>query len=115
MCHDRAPGNGSFCGRGCVASMRPVIVRLPAALTFIQEPIRAQRRASNTGVIMVAGQRFALGWVHKYQIVTVLVSQTTLAIGLDDQRPVSYAVLPLSPVRSIKGQRPQGSGPVSYT
>ena len=85
--------------------MRPVIVRLPAALTFIQEPIRAQRRASNTGVIMVAGQRFALGWVHKYQIVTVLVSQTTLAIGLDDQRPVSYAVLPLSPVRSIKGQR----------
>jgi hypothetical protein len=28
------------------------------------EPVRVQRRASNTGVIMVAGQKIALGRVH---------------------------------------------------
>jgi hypothetical protein len=33
-----------------------------------------QRRASNTGVIMVVGQKIALGRTHKYQTVTVLVS-----------------------------------------
>lgn|GEM_PF-1701153 len=49
------------------------------------EPIRVQRRASNTGVIMVAGSKVALGRVHKHQTVTVLVSETTLAIELDDQ------------------------------
>lgn len=31
------------------------------------EPIIVQRRASNTGVIMVAGQKVALGRVHKHQ------------------------------------------------
>jgi hypothetical protein len=36
------------------------------------EPILVQRRASNTGVIMVAGQKVALGRVHKHQTVTVL-------------------------------------------
>jgi hypothetical protein len=42
------------------------------------EPIRVQRRASNTGVIMVVGQKVALGRTHKHQTVTVLVSETTL-------------------------------------
>jgi hypothetical protein len=43
-----------------------------------------QRRASNTGVIMVRGQKIALGRVHRYQTLTVHVSETTLAIELDD-------------------------------
>jgi hypothetical protein len=46
------------------------------------EPVRVQRRASNTGVIMVVGQKIALGRTCKHQTVTVLVSQTTLAVEL---------------------------------
>ena len=40
------------------------------------EPIRVQRRASATGVIMVAGQKIALGRTHQHQTVTVSVSET---------------------------------------
>jgi hypothetical protein len=34
---------------------------------------------------MVAGQKVAVRRAHKHQAVTVLVSETTLAIELDDQ------------------------------
>jgi hypothetical protein len=51
-----------------------------------------QRRASNTGVVMVAGQKIALGRLHRHRTVTVTVSDTTLAIELDDGdvKPDSY-------------------------
>ncbi len=35
------------------------------------EPIRVQRRASNTGVIMVCGQKVALGRIHQHQTLTI--------------------------------------------
>ena len=35
------------------------------------EPVRVQRRASNTGVVMVVGQKVALGRVHAYRTVTI--------------------------------------------
>jgi hypothetical protein len=35
-------------------------------------------------VILVAGQKVALGRIHQHQTVTVLVSETTLAIELAD-------------------------------
>ncbi len=73
------------------------------------EPIRVQRRASNTGVIMVAGQKVALGRVHAGQTVTVLVSDTTLAIELDDGDTRVIRRTTTQPVRSIKGQRPRTS------
>ena len=77
------------------------------------EPIRVQRRASNTGVIMVAGQKVALGRTHQHQTVTVFVSDTTLAIELDgaDIRVISRTTT--QPVRSIKGQRPRTASSVS--
>jgi len=77
------------------------------------EPIRVQRRASNTGVIMVAGQKVALGRVHKYQTVTVVVSETTLAIELDDEEVRVVRRTTTQPVRSIKGQRPRNAASVS--
>jgi transposase InsO family protein len=77
------------------------------------EPIRVQRRASNTGVIMVAGQKVALGRVHKHQTVTVLVSETTLAIELDDEEVRVVRRTTTQPVRSIKGQRPRNAASVS--
>jgi hypothetical protein len=47
------------------------------------EPVTVQRRASNTGVIMVAGQKIALGRIHAGRIVTVHVAEHTVTIDLD--------------------------------
>jgi hypothetical protein len=77
------------------------------------EPIRVQRRASNTGVIMVVGQKVALGRVHKHQTVTVMVAETTLAIELDDKEVRVVRRTTTQPVRSIKGQRPRNAASVS--
>jgi hypothetical protein len=77
------------------------------------EPIRVQRRASNSGVIMVCGQKVALGRAHKHQTVTVLVSETTLAIELPDSDTQIVRRTTTQPVRSIKGQRPRTAKPIS--
>ena len=53
------------------------------------EPVTAQRRASSTGVIMVAGQKIALGRIHAGQVVTVHAAAETIAIDLgEDTRTV---------------------------
>lgn len=44
-----------------------------------------QRRASK-GIVMVCGQKVALGRLHRWQTVTI-VSDTTLAVELPDQEP----------------------------
>ena len=93
------------------------------------EPITVQRRASNTGVIMVAGQKIALGRIHARQVVTVHVAADTITIdpGGDDvrtirrtttqaaaSRPSSSATLgppmfPRAPVKHALGQiQPSG-------
>jgi hypothetical protein len=71
------------------------------------EPITVQRRASNTGVIMVAGQKIALGRIHAGRIVTVHVAEHTMAIDLggDDTRTVRRTTT--QAVRSIKAHRPR--------
>jgi transposase InsO family protein len=71
------------------------------------EPVKVQRRASNTGVIMVAGQKVALGRLHAGQTVTVHVSETTLAIDLPDAETRVVRRTTEQAVRSIKGQRPR--------
>ena len=76
-------------------------------------PVRVQRRASNTGVIMVVGQKIALGRIHKHQTVSVLVSDTTLTVELDDGDTRVIRRTTTQPVRSIKGQRPRTATPVS--
>jgi len=77
------------------------------------EPIRVQRRASATGVIMVAGQKIALGRVHAGDTVTVLVSDTTLTIDAGDGEVRVFRRTTDQPVRSIKGQRPRTATSVS--
>ena len=77
------------------------------------EPARVQRRAGNTGVIMVVGQKIALGRIHKHQTVTVLVSETTLAIELSDGDVRVIRRTTTQPVRSIKGQRPRTATSIS--
>ena len=49
------------------------------------EPVRVQRRADNSDVIMVCGQKIALGRLHKHKTVTITVSETTLAIDPADE------------------------------
>ena len=76
------------------------------------EPITVQRRASNTGIIMVAGQKIALGRAHAHQTVTVHVADTTLAVEADGETRVVRRTT-TQPVRSIKGQRPRTAATVS--
>jgi transposase InsO family protein len=70
------------------------------------EPITAQRRASNTGVIMIAGQKIALGRIHAGRTVTVHVAEHTITIDLggDDTRTIRRTTT--DPVRRVKAQRP---------
>ncbi len=71
------------------------------------EPIRVQRRASNTGIIMVAGQKIALGRLHRHRTLAVTVSDTTIAVDLGDGDVKVVRRTNSQPVRSIKGQRPR--------
>jgi transposase InsO family protein len=71
------------------------------------EPIRVQRRASNTGVIMVAGQKVALGRIHAYTVVTVYVADHTLTIETGDNDTRTVARTTTQAVRSIKAHRPR--------
>jgi transposase InsO family protein len=77
------------------------------------EPVRVQRRASATGLIMVCGQKAALGRSHAGQTVTVHVSDTTLAIELGDGDVRVIRRTTTQPVRSIKGQRPRTATSIS--
>ena len=63
--------------------------------------------ASATGVIMVAGQKVALGRVYAGQTVTVLVSNAALTVELGDAETGVITRTTTQPVRSIKGQRPR--------
>ena len=52
------------------------------------------------------GQKVSLGRIHAYQTVTVPVSETTLAIELDDGETRVMRRLPPS-IRNIKANRPR--------
>jgi hypothetical protein len=73
----------------------------------LAEPVTAQRRASSTGAIMVAGQKIALGRIHAGQVVTVHVAAGTITIDLagEDTRTVRRTTT--QAVRSIKAHRPR--------
>lgn len=76
------------------------------------EPIRAQRRASATGVIVVCGQKIALGRRHAGRTVCIAASGATLAIELDDAETRVVRRTTTTPVRNIKADRPwTASGP----
>jgi hypothetical protein len=79
------------------------------------EPIRVQRRASNTGVITVCMQKVALGRVHRHQTLTIHLSETTLAIELDDGETRVVRRTTTLPVRNIKADRPRAVPSVSCT
>ena len=72
------------------------------------EPVIVQRRASNTGVIMIVGQNSALGRIHAGQIVTVHVAGHTVTIDLGGDGTRAIRRTTTQAVRSIKPTGPQG-------
>jgi hypothetical protein len=75
------------------------------------EPIRVQRRASNSGVIMVAGQKVALGRIHAHTVVAVYVAETTLTIEAGDNDTRTVARTTTQPVRNLRPMRPRKAAP----
>jgi hypothetical protein len=69
------------------------------------EPVTVQRRASNTGVVVVCRQKVALGRSHRYETVTIHVAETTSAIEVGGETRVVRRT-PTLPVRNIKADRP---------
>jgi transposase InsO family protein len=74
------------------------------------EPVTAQRRASNSGVITVAGQKLALGRHHAHTVVTVHVAEHTITVELDNGARRTFHRTTTQPVPSHKAQRPAHSG-----
>ncbi|MCA1822202.1 MAG: hypothetical protein LC644_10790, partial [Pseudonocardia sp.] len=63
-----------------------------------------QRRTSNSGGIMVVGQKIALCRQHARQVVTVHVSATALTVELDGAITCTCPRTTTKPVRSLKAQ-----------
>jgi hypothetical protein len=66
---------------------------------------------STSGVIMVVGQKIALGRAHAHTTVTVYVADTTLTIETDDGDTRTVAVTTTQPVRNIRPMRPRKAAP----
>jgi len=66
-----------------------------------------QRRASNTGIIMVVGQKIALGRIHAAQVVTVHVAEHTITVELGQEDIRTFRRTTTQAVRSIKAHRPR--------
>ena len=76
-------------------------------------PVTVQRRASNSGIIMVVGQKIALGRIHAREMVSIRVSPQTITIeiGADDIRTIRRTTD--QPVRNMQAQRPRKAANVS--
>ena len=69
------------------------------------EPVTVQRRASATGVILVARQKIALGRAQAGQTVTVHVADATLTIDTDGG-PRTVTRTTTRAIRNLKANRP---------
>jgi transposase InsO family protein len=75
------------------------------------EPVRVQRRADHSGVIMVVGQKVALGRLHARTTVTIYVAETTLTIETGDGDIRTVARTTTQTVRNIRPMRPRKTAP----
>jgi len=73
------------------------------------EPVRVQRRVSDTGVVMVARQVVALGRVHAGKTVAIDVTDTDLIVACDDG-PRTVRRTNTLPIRNLKANRPRKAG-----
>ena len=70
------------------------------------EPVRVQRLADHTGVVSVCGQRVGAGRAYARRTLTVVVSDTTLAIELDDGDSHVVRRTTTIPATTIKARSP---------
>lgn len=70
------------------------------------EPITVTRRASNSGIIMVASQKIALGRAHAHTERTVHVAEHTITVDLDDGGQRTFRRTTTHPIRAHKARRP---------
>ena len=71
------------------------------------EPVRVQRLADHTGVVSICGQRVGVDRVYARRTLTVLVSDTTLAIELGDGDTHIVHRTTTSPAITIKARSPR--------
>ena len=71
------------------------------------EPVTVQRRASNSGVVMVVGQKLALGRAHAHTVVTAHVAEHTITVDFVDGGRRTFRRTTDQPVRSWKAQKPR--------
>ena len=71
------------------------------------EPITVHRRASNSGVIMVVGQKLALGRAHAHAVLTAHVAEHTITVDFVDGGHRTFRRTTDEPVRSWKAQKPR--------
>jgi transposase InsO family protein len=71
------------------------------------EPVRVQRLADHTGVVSVCGQRVGVGRAYARRTLAVLVSDTTLAIELDDGDNHVVRRTTTTPAITIKARSPR--------
>jgi hypothetical protein len=69
------------------------------------EPVTVHRRASNSGVIMVVGQKTALGRTHAHHELTVHVAEHTITVELDDGGHRTFRRTTTQPVRKPQGPK----------
>ncbi len=75
------------------------------------EPVTIQRRVWDTGVIMVAGQKLALGRTHAHTIITVHVAEHTITVDFTDGAQRTFRRTTTQPIRSWQAQRPRTPKP----
>lgn len=69
------------------------------------EPVTVQRRASNTGTIMIARQLLALGRVHARTVVTAHIAEHTITVDLADGGQRTFTRTTTGAIRNLKAQR----------
>jgi hypothetical protein len=75
----------------------------PARTT--SRPVTVQQQVTSHWIIMVAGQKIALGRTRAGQTVTVHVADTTITINFVDGDSRTVTRMTSKPVRSFKAQR----------
>lgn len=75
---------GAAAGRGAVGPAGASVTEVAARIGVSRVSVHGWLGRYLAGVVMVGGQKLALGRVHRHQPITIHVSETTLAIELDD-------------------------------
>jgi transposase InsO family protein len=76
-------------------------------------PVTVQRQVTTNGIIMITGQKIALGRTRAGQIVTVHVADTTITIDFGDGDSRTVTRTASKPVRSFKAQQHRKAAHVS--